>query len=100
MNALDTYKHKTAALQKVAKHRQTLTTAVHAVELGAGSLAAGALDGKWSEWMGAKPSLLSGIAITVAGVALEQPHAAAFGAGMILPHLYAVGGSLTSPSTY
>jgi len=96
MNALEAYKHKSTALQKVAKHRATLTTAVHAVELGAGALAGGALDGKWDSWMGAKPSLLGGIAITVAGVALDQPHAAAFGAGMIIPHLYAVGQSLTA----
>lgn len=96
MNALDTYKHKQTALAKVAKHRQTLTTAVHAVEIGAGALAAGAIDGKWDSWMGAKPSLLTGVAVAVAGLALEQPHAASLGVGMIVPHLYGVGMGLTA----
>jgi hypothetical protein len=87
---------KSSALQKVAKHRQTLTMAAHAVELGAGAMAAGAMDGKFGVVMGTNPSLLAGIAITVAGIALEQPHAAAFGAGMVLPHLYNVGNGITA----
>jgi hypothetical protein len=96
MNALESYKQRSNVLQKVAKHRAALTTAVHAVELGAGALAGGALDGKWPSVMGTSPSLLAGIAITVAGVALEQPHASAFGAGMVLPHLYMVGTNFTA----
>lgn len=91
MSALEKYKAKQSALTKVAKHRATVTKAMHVAEAGAGAFAAGVLDTKLPPIMNAPPSLLVGVGVTVAGIALAQPHAAALGVGMVLPHLYGVG---------
>lgn len=96
MSALEKFKARSTALQKVREHRGTVTKAMHVAEMGAGALAAGALDTKVGPLMGAPPSLLVGVAATVGGLALAQPHLTATGVGMVLPHLYGVGQNLAA----
>lgn len=94
--ALEQFKQKQTVMQRVQGHRNTVRRVVDASEAGAGAVLAGAMDTKLPAMMGAKPSLLVGIAALVGGAALSQRDAMAFGFGMVLPHLYGVGQGLAS----
>lgn len=96
--ALQQYKQKITAMQRVAEHRQVVQRAVHVAEIGTGAVAGGFLDARMPEIMGAPTSLLTGVAFTVAGVALAMPHISSVGVGMVIPHLYKVGQDFGAPS--
>ena len=95
-SALEQYKAKSSALAKMREHRTTIRRAVDAGEMAVGAAAAGAVDMKLPSIMGAKPSLLTGIAFCTAGLVAEQRDAFALGMGMLLPHAYFVGAGLAS----
>lgn len=91
MTALQQYKAKATAMQKVSQHRATVQKALHVAEAGVGAIAAGYVDAKMPSTMGAPTSLLGGVVLTVAGVSLAMPHLSSVGVGMVIPHLYKVG---------
>jgi hypothetical protein len=98
MTALQQYKAKQSALSKMQMHRATVQKALHVAEAGVGAIAAGYVDTKMPQTMGAPTSLLGGVVLTVAGVSLAMPHLSSVGVGMVIPHLYRVGQDFASPN--
>ena len=94
MNALEAYRSKSSALQRINQHRNTVRRVVDVGEQSVGAVVAGALDAKLPAFNGAPPSLLLGVATTAAGVAMAQRDLVALGTGMLLPHAYDLGFNL------
>lgn len=96
MGALEVYRQRQSALGHIREHRATIRRVVDVGEQAVGATLAGALDARLPAFNGAAPSLLAGVALTAAGIAIQQRDLAAVGTGMLLPHAYMLGQNLAS----
>ena len=94
--ALEQFKARSSALARVNEHRQSVRKIVDYGEMAAAASLAGALDTRAPEVMGAKPSLLLGVALLAGGAAMSQRDMMAGGVGMLLPHFYGLGQGLAT----
>lgn len=81
-----------ARIAKVrASQRDNVRQSVDKVEVLGGAFAAGVADSMVKDVMGARPSLLGGVAATTAGLATNQRDLAQVGLGMLAGNAYVAG---------